>query len=879
MRARNILLLLTFTCGLTATLGVIANYLVLGVYTQQDAQRNVGSVVSYINHDLKSLIDGFRVQVAIQSTLPEIRDYLVEGDRDLTPVLNSICDLSNSSLCYLLNVQGDIIAVNDVAEKEQLLKDNFAYRPYFKEAISVGSALQLAVGATTHRRGVYFSHRIEDETGALLGVVVNKFPPGILEDKFDGLPGIVLLIDADGVIFASSRKEWVLQRMPVLDSTLSPELGYSLSDPAKTISLAWLNTDTVQDSAGIQYKVFKQTSSLLPGWSLVYLNEHNSSWGGEFGHRILYLMSGISLLVFSLIIFLYREGRKQIEQRVQVEASLRRSEARLLQLSEVSTEAVIMHRGDHILDFNLAAERLFQCRGDQLKNLLLLELFNTQGRTEIEKLYSHGESSFECDALRPDGTSFNAIVNYQQTQVDDEIVGISCIRDITELKEHQQKVLYQAQFDALTNLPNRVLMHEKLHSAIVKAQSEGNLLTLMFIDLDDFKWVNDSMGHEEGDELLIKVANRLRATLGGEHTLSRYGGDEFILVIEGQEDLYLTEEIALNILSALSREFRVKDRSYFISGSIGIAVSPTDGTVPDELLRKADTAMYRVKAAGRNGFNFYTPDMNEDVIRNLEIGRQLRHALERQELSLHFQPVFDLKQQRVVAAEALIRWNNPELGQVSPDEFIPVAEQTGLIVPIGDWIILEVCSRGQSWRETLGQDFRMGVNVSPVQFRDGHILSALRSSLSKTGFPPTQLVMEITEGLLIRNDEETAQTLNQIKAMGIILAMDDFGTGYSSLGYLKQFPFDIVKVDRSFIQDLEDDQGDQQLVQAAITMAKGLGLRVVAEGVENEFQYNFLNHIDCDSIQGYFFGRPVPAEEFVELVNACNERYRYDLFR
>lgn len=876
MRARNILLILTFTCGLTATLGVMVNYLVLGEYTERDAQRNVENVVSHINHDLELLIDEFSVQVAIQSTLPEIRDYLVKGTRDVTPVLNSICDLSNASLCYLLNLQGDMIAVNDVTEKEQLLKDNFGYRPYFKEAISVGSAMQLAVGATTRQRGIYFSHRIEDETGRALGVVVNKFSLHILEEKLYELPGIVFLIDADGVIFASSRKEWILQRMPVQNSQLNPDIAETAADPQESISLKWINTDTVQDSAGNQYKVFKQKSSLLPGWSMVYLNEHSTFWGGEFGQRILYLMAGITLTVFSLIIFLYREGRKQIEQRVQVEAALRRSEARLLQLSAVSTEAVIMHRGEHILDFNLAAERLFQCRGDQLKNLFLLELFNTQGRTEVGKLYSHGESSFECDAVRPDGTSFNAIVNYQQTQIDDEIVGISCIRDITELKEHQQKVLYQAQFDALTNLPNRALMHEKLLRAIAKAQEEDSLLTLMFIDLDDFKWVNDSMGHEEGDELLIKVANRLRATLGGEHTLSRYGGDEFILVIEGQENLYLTEEVALNILSALAREFRVKDRSYFISGSIGIAVSPTDGTVPDELLRKADTAMYRVKASGRNGFNFYTPDMNKDVIRNLEIGRQLRHALEHQELSLHFQPIFDLKQNQVVAAEALLRWNNPELGQVSPDEFIPVAEQTGLIVPIGDWVIREACSRAQLWREILGKDFRMGVNVSPVQFRDGYILSALRSGLSKTGFPPSLLVMEITEGLLIRNDEETAQILNQIKAMGVILAMDDFGTGYSSLGYLKQFPFDIVKVDRSFIRDLEDDQGDQQLVKAAITMAKGLELRVVAEGVENEFQYDFLKNIDCDSIQGYFFGKPVPAEQFVALVNACNERYQFD---
>ncbi|WP_296058449.1 EAL domain-containing protein [uncultured Amphritea sp.] len=879
MRARNILLILSFTCGLTAAMGVIANYLVFGAYAQQDARRNVDNVVSHINHDLKLLIDGFSLQVAIQSTLPQIRGYLVEGETDVTPVLNSICELSNSSLCYLLNLQGDIIAVNDVAEKERLLKDNFAFRPYFRNAMSEGSAVQLAVGATTHRRGIYFSHRVKNEDEGVLGVVVNKLHPEVLEQKFDELPGIFLLIDSDGIIFSSTRKDWILQRMPVQNLKLNPVVWPADAGPEQPISLEWINADTVQDSADNQYKVFKQKVSLLPGWDLVYLNAYNpTTWGGEFWHQVLYLMLAISLLVFSLIIFLYREGRKQIEHRINIEAELRRSEARLLQLSEVATEAVVMHRGDFILDFNLAAERLFQYPGDQLKNISLLDLFNAPDRTEIEKLYSHSESGFECDAIRLDGSTFNAIVKYQQTQVDDEIVGISCIRDISELKEHEQKVLYQAQFDELTSLPNRSLMREKLLSAIVNAQAEDSLLTLMFIDLDDFKWVNDSMGHEEGDELLIKVANRLRAVLGGEHMLSRYGGDEFILVIEGQKDLYLTEEIALNILSALAREFRVKDRSYYISASIGIAVSPSDGTVPDEILRKADTAMYRVKASGRNGFSFYTPDMNKDVVRSLEIGRQLRNALGRKELSLYFQPIFDVKQRRVVAAEALLRWNNPKLGQVTPDEFIPVAEQTGLIVPIGDWVILEACRYAQSWREELGKDLRMGVNVSPMQFRDGHILSALRSGLTKTHFPPAQLVIEITEGVLIRNDEETAQTLNQIKLMGVRIAMDDFGTGHSSLGYLKQFPFDSLKVDRSFIRDLEDDKGDQQLVIAAITMAKGLGLRVVAEGVENEFQYEFLSRANCDSIQGYYFGRPVPADEFVELVKTCNEKYRYDLF-
>ncbi|SEQ42828.1 PAS domain S-box-containing protein/diguanylate cyclase (GGDEF) domain-containing protein [Amphritea atlantica] len=874
MKARAVLFALTILCCLVAATGVIANYLNLVSFSERDAQRNAENTVDLLQHELDAVFDGYYRQVAFQAVLPEIQNYLLGEHTDVTPLLNHVCTLSGASLCYILDKQGIFVAANDFQFKAQTLNQDFAFRPYFKEAVASGASVYPALGASTHERGVYFSHRVLDTDGQFIGVVVNKYPLQPLEQVSWQHAGHVVLLDRNGIIFASNRPDWIFSSLLPLDPMQQATIrqtGQYGTLPEPGVEFKWLPDGVIQGDSGEHFRAYQASVQYLPGWSLTYLDSTDLSPFSSRRSLWLWLMIGFSLVVIGMVSFLYRQGSRQILLRQQAEAGLKRSETRLQQLSQVSTEAIIMHRGGQILDCNPVAEEMFGYKRRELMNLPLLQLFKTDHQQDVEQYYNHDEPGFEAEAIRADGVLFPVEVSYQFTQIDGESVGMSCLRDISERKEYEHRVQYQAQFDALTNLPNRKLMRARLNRSIINAQSKGNLVILMFIDLDDFKKINDTLGHEVGDELLVMVARRLQDAVREDDTLARYGGDEFILLLENQDNLYNAEIVAQKILKMLAMAFQIQERSFYISGSIGIAVSPGDGVDPDELLKKADTAMYRVKEQGRNGFSFYSPEMNDYVLGRLEVEQQLRGALEHNEFCMHYQPIYCLNRKKVIGAEALIRWNNPTLGLVSPEQFIPVAEQTGLILPIGEWIIREVCEQGVRWRRSLGEDYRIALNVSPRQFRDGQIVPVLLRIFEETGFDPTCLEIEITEGLLVRNDDSTAQTLSQLKSLGISLSMDDFGTGYSSLSYLKQFPFDVIKIDRTFVRDLADDPGDQQLVTAALAMAKGMGLKVIAEGVENQFQMDFLASAGCDALQGYYLGRPVSAEEFQEKIIPSSE--------
>lgn len=878
MKARSILFILTLLCCLTAGIGVAANYFHLVNFTEKDAHRNAENLVAIMAQELDAEMIGRASQVAVQSAMPDVRRYLSVSqsdismlsfpilDREMTELLNSICQLNGASLCYLLNTRGEFIASNDFDKKPSTLGTNFSFRPYFQQAVSGGSSIYPAKGASTNRRGLYFSHRIDDENGRFIGVVVNKFPLQPLEARFRQVPGKMLLMDSDGIVFASNYEPWLFTSLLPLSSLQQNMILNTAqfgSAELEVQQLRWIGGNHLEDTEGAHYDLYRHAVEHLPGWYVAYLRDVEHAIGmGSSDVEIMLILAVLSIAVVLLVTLLYRHGRDQIRRRQEAETSLQQSQARLLQLAQVSTEAILMHQGDKIIDFNEVSERMFGYPRDELKNVTLFDLFGEEGKAEVLENYVNCSNSFEAVALRRDGTSFPIEVFPRNSVVDGELIGMSCIRDITRRKENEERVAYQAQFDALTNLPNRKLMHNQLIDAIYRAKTTNTLAVLMFIDLDDFKKINDTLGHDVGDELLISVANRLQDTISDLHTLARYGGDEFILLIENQQDLTYVERLAERILSRLGMEFFVQGRSFYISGSIGIAVAPTDGEQPEELLKKADTAMYRVKDEGRNGFSFYSPDMNTDIANRLELEHQLRGALKRGELSLNYQPIFCLKDHKMTGAEVLVRWNNESLGMVGPDQFIPVAEQTGLILTIGKWIAREACLQAMIWREIWDDQFSLALNVSPRQFRDGHIVPMLSQVLEETGFPAESLVIEITEGLLFRNDEATAQSLRQLRAMGIQLSMDDFGTGYSSLSYLKQFPFDILKIDRSFVRDIETEPGDQQLIVATLAMAKGLGLEVVAEGIENQNQLDFLIESGCDAAQGYLLGKPMSAAEF-----------------
>ncbi len=437
-------------------------------------------------------------------------------------------------------------------------------------------------------------------------------------------------------------------------------------------------------------------------------------------------------------------------------------------------------------------------------------------------------------------------------------------RDITESKRAEEHLRQQALHDQLTGLPNRNLILDRLEQLIARSKRGGQRVAVLFIDLDDFKKINDSLGHEAGDRLLLDVAERLQKGLRKSDSVGRLGGDEFIVLIPDLQRSRMVVDMANKLLGALQQPFVIDDREMRISASIGIAVFPEDGESPSELLRKADMAMYQVKAGGRNACAFFTEEMNRRLQRRLEIEDRLRGALERGELSLVYQPKIELSSNRLAGFEALLRWNNPELGQVPPDEFIPLAESSGQIIPIGDFVLQQALDFIRRWREKDLPMVPVAINLSPRQFRQPELARHIAESLERRDLPGSVLELEITEGVLLNSHETIIQTLREISRQGILLAMDDFGTGYSSLGYLREFPFDVLKIDRSFIRDIEQSDDDRELVDAVVAMGQRLQLRVVAEGVERQEQQLLLQKIGCDHAQGWLFGKPMSEEELFQ---------------
>jgi diguanylate cyclase (GGDEF)-like protein/PAS domain S-box-containing protein len=446
------------------------------------------------------------------------------------------------------------------------------------------------------------------------------------------------------------------------------------------------------------------------------------------------------------------------------------------------------------------------------------------------------------------------------------LVGI--FSDISERKAAEARITYLAHHDPLTGLPNRLLLKDRMEQAIVHCERSGNRVALLFVDLDRFKAVNDTFGHPVGDALLRDAAQRLLACVRDSDTISRHGGDEFLVVLTDLQNSEVPAQIAGKIMVALGQPFHIDTHEAAISASVGIAVYPEDGAGFDELLKKADTAMYHAKEAGRNAFRFYTERMNADAQERLDLHSHLRRALERKEFVLYYQPLFDLRSGRIVGGEALVRWQDPEQGLVAPGLFIPAMEHSGLIVPLGEWVLREACAELAHWHAQGCPQLSMAVNISAIQFRRGDVEDTVRRALDASGAPPASLELELTESILIDGAEQVLATIRTLQALGVRLAIDDFGTGYSSLAYLKRFAVDKLKIDQSFVRDIVTDQDDAAIVRAVIQMARSLNLHVLAEGVETEAVADELRAMDCDLVQGYHFGRPMPAAEFRRLIGA-----------
>jgi diguanylate cyclase (GGDEF)-like protein/PAS domain S-box-containing protein len=445
---------------------------------------------------------------------------------------------------------------------------------------------------------------------------------------------------------------------------------------------------------------------------------------------------------------------------------------------------------------------------------------------------------------------------------------IAVVSDISERKAAEEHMVYIAQHDFLTDLPNRMMLHDRLTQAIAHAGREQRKVAVMFLDLDRFKAINDTLGHLVGDKLLKVVASRISSVARVSDTVSRLGGDEFAIMLPYIENMDDIATIAVKLLTSVAGPCVIDGNDIEVTTSIGISVFPEDGKDSESLIAHADAAMYQAKGNGRNNYQFFTYEMNRRTLERMAIKNKLSHALERNELFLLYQPQVDLQSGRIIGAEALLRWDHPMFGNVLPTQFIPIAEENGLIPPMGEWVLREACRQNQEWRKQGLMKITMAVNLSAVQFRQKNLGEIIKVVLHESGLAPSGLELEITEGVVMQDAEAAILLLEDMKAMGLKLSVDDFGTGYSSLSYLKRFPIDKFKIDQSFVRDLATDTDDAVIVSTIISMAHSLKLKVIAEGVETAEQLAFLKQQGCDEIQGYYFSKPVSAEEFTKLLSS-----------
>jgi diguanylate cyclase (GGDEF)-like protein/PAS domain S-box-containing protein len=442
------------------------------------------------------------------------------------------------------------------------------------------------------------------------------------------------------------------------------------------------------------------------------------------------------------------------------------------------------------------------------------------------------------------------------------------VEAITERKLHEEEIQFQATHDALTGLPNRTLLYDRMQQAILHSERYGNLTAVAFLDLDQFKFINDSLGHQVGDELLKITAQRLTNCLRSSDTVARQGGDEFVLLLGNQPNEEAITHTLQRVLVEVAQPWIANDLEFQVTCSIGVTLCPPDGKDVETLLRNADSAMYKAKELGRNNFQYFAAEMNSTVTDRLELLNRLRQAIPNDELVLHYQPKVCLQTKEIIGAEALIRWNSAQSGMVSPGMFIPLAEETGLIIPIGEWVLHAACLQNHAWQDAGYAPIPISVNLSPRQLARGDIVEVVERVLAETGLEARYLELEITESVMATDVEKSFSMLSQLRALGVKISLDDFGTGYSSLSYLKRFPVDTLKIDQSFVRDIASDQDSAAIVKAIISLGQNLNLVVLAEGIETEAQFQFLLKNGCNQGQGYLMSRPVPHQDFLQKLAA-----------
>lgn len=549
--------------------------------------------------------------------------------------------------------------------------------------------------------------------------------------------------------------------------------------------------------------------------------------------------------------------------------ALRDSETRLRAILHNVVDGILtLDANGRVLSANRAAGHLFGRTLDSLTGWDVCQLFDDLSPHTFQRLAAQLDADddhrasrrIELRGVRGDDMPFAAELTLSQLSLPDVPGFIAVIEDISERKEAEQRLKYMANYDALTGLPNRALLRDRLEHAMRQAERSERLVGVLFMDLDRFKTINDTLGHHAGDQLLKVIGERLRTCVRSGDTVARLGGDEFMVVVENMRHVDEAIRVADKICGSFQNPVLLEGREVFVTPSIGITLYPLDDSTADALLRNADSAMYRAKAMGGDGVQFFTHSLSEQAGERLALENALRQALSRDEFRLHYQPRVCTSDRSIPAVEALLRWHHPELGEVTPDRFIPILEETGQIEAVGAWVLRQACMQNAAWRRSGRPPMRVAVNISARQIRSRALIALVDAALADSGLPADGLELEITESAMIENIDETADALRQLAARGVRIALDDFGTGYSALGYLRKLPIHTLKVDRSFIRDVPGNVDDGRVVSALIAIARSMDMEVTAEGVETPEQLDFLVAHDCREVQGFLFARPLASE-------------------
>jgi diguanylate cyclase (GGDEF)-like protein/PAS domain S-box-containing protein len=697
-------------------------------------------------------------------------------------------------------------------------------------------------------------------------VYLGRYPPENAEERtilFDGMAALAVESDrlVEGLVPREASHQISLNPSPIKNH----DQGNLIDE---VFSLQYANTI---DAYGARF----------------YLKLNQTLSGHDIDWKTVLAVWMVSLLGFSLALSLYRNKRKAKLQQEQADAAIAAEDARFSHVIRTAFDAVITADVNcSILSWNRQASEVF---GHSEVDVLGQHLFQL-----ILAPKSLGESTKalapiirETDEL-PRGIRLELEGKDKHNRLFPLDLSISCsrigelftlsvfARDITERKKWDEKIRLLAYNDPLTQLPNRQAFKEQVARAINIAKQQNSIGAVLYLDLDEFKRINDILGHDIGDMLLTHVTKNLESHLRDNDlvfraseqpetkeswNVARLGGDEFTVLLEGISSPDVAGAVAKRVKDSVARSYNLRGHEVYITPSIGIAIFPKDGNDVEELLKNADTAMYHAKAAGKNNYQFYSEQMNAHAATRLKLESKLRNALNSSEMMLFYQPQIDITTGKVVSAEALLRWNQSDLGMISPAEFIPIAEETGMIIELGEWVLNEACRQNRAWQDAGFDPIRIAVNLSGIQFMRHDLDSIVTRALEQNRLQPQFLELEITESIIMRKVHDTIACLSQFKEMGINISVDDFGTGYSSLNYLKRLPLDTLKIDRSFVKDLPDNEHDVTITSAIIAMAQNLGLSVVAEGVETEHQLEFLKQQGCDKAQGYYFSEPVPAKE------------------